>query len=234
MFNFIKWELKDYFKKSYIYFVVIGIVFGIILLLPYNDFTRYIFSMASFFYLIIMLVSFYGSYYLGTGKVVRSFSKKTFLLESMIPLSPKKILLSKYLIGLIINTLFLLIALLGIIILAVRAAGLQSTFETLKNIIEYINFENFVKFSITMFLISLAFLSLIVLLYIIIKVLLPNTSDTALVIVVGVIAFYNFGYFVYLFKIDNLYIIWLILMIITVASYFITSFLIERKLEIYD
>ena len=43
------------------------------------------------------MASLFGSYFVGTYKVNKSFNKKTFLLESMIPISAKKILLAKYL-----------------------------------------------------------------------------------------------------------------------------------------
>ena len=50
-----------------------------------------------------------------------SYQNKTFLLESMIPLSPNKILLAKYILGIILNIIYSIIFIIGLAIILKKA-----------------------------------------------------------------------------------------------------------------
>ncbi len=87
MFNYLKWELKDYIGNRYKWFIVALTIFFLVLITPSENLP----GLFMFAYITTMTICLLGTYYAGTKHAVDTFSKKTFLLESMIPKSAKKI-----------------------------------------------------------------------------------------------------------------------------------------------
>lgn len=238
MFKYIKWELKDYFKKGYKLLALVALIYILLLIIPItkdnsNSFLPGLIVLA---YSITLMVSIFGAYFLGTVKVINTFTKKTFLLESMIPFSAKRILLAKYILGIIINTMYILILLLGIIVFFVKGLGADLTFELLKDFVSSIDLVSFLKLVVSLVLTSVAFMSLVVLSYIIVKSLFPNSNNVVVGIIIAIFAIYVIGYVVGVITtdIDNIYVYWLIYAVTSCIAYFSTTLLIERKLEIYN
>ena len=193
MFKYIKWELKDFFKKSYILLAIVAIVYLLFLIIPFDS-KGFLVGLVSLLYILIILGSFIGSYFMGTLRVVGTFSKKTFLLESMIPTSVEKILLAKYILGIIINVVYIVVGVIGIIIFLVKGLGIGDTFDIIKLFVENMDAVSLIKLTVSAILSSVTFMSVIVLCYVLIKSFLPNTNNVILGIVVGIISLYVVGY----------------------------------------
>ena len=102
MFKYIKWELIDEFRRKKLLAAFVAIVYLLVLITP-GDATlmRYLIIPIT----IILCGSLFLSFISGAKKTMDSYQNKTFLLESMIPLSPNKILLAKYILAIIFNLL---------------------------------------------------------------------------------------------------------------------------------
>jgi len=107
MFKYIKWELKDFYKKYYKVGIGILILYALMALIPINFYQESVFSSLILIpFILTITVLMLGTFVYGTKRVIDTFKKPTFLLESMISYSPKKILLAKYLLAFIINVIF--------------------------------------------------------------------------------------------------------------------------------
>ena len=234
MLNYLKWELKNYFTSKSRWFIVIGIVYLLMLILPMTSSTGLISGLVALAYMIIMSISFIGAYFAGTRHAVNTFSKKTFLLESMIPVSAKKILLSKYILGIIINFIYIILIALGVMIVLIKGIGIEDTLAAYKFIFENLSFQTV----FTLICTSVLFLSVVVLSYVSVKAFNPSGRHEKITgFVVAVIAVYFVNYI--LIRIigsttTNIYIIDMIYLITSAISFFITAYLIENKLEIYN
>ena len=113
MFKYIKWELKDFYKKYYKVGIGVLILYALIALIPLNAYeTSTIATLIWIPFMIILMVLMFGTFVYGTKKIIDTFRKPTFLLESMISYSPRKILLAKYILAFIINVIFSALVLL--------------------------------------------------------------------------------------------------------------------------
>ena len=236
MANYIKWELKDYFSNKYMFFIGIGIVYLLSFLLPYDsDF--FLSGMIHFAFFIILYVSLIFSFIIGTKRVVDTFKKKTFLLESMIPLSVNKILLSKFVLGFLINFLYSFIGILGLSILLFKGIDVN-IFELFGELFSNITAGQFLRFCIMYILSILTFMSVVVLGYIIGKVIKPDGKGNKIIgVIVWVLIFYFIGYISgnIVSNSDNVELtLDIIYVISTLISFFASSWLIENKLEIYS
>jgi ABC-type transport system involved in multi-copper enzyme maturation permease subunit len=188
-------------------------------------------------FFITISVSFFGTFFKGTKTVIDSFDKKTFLLESMIPLPPKKILLAKYLLAIIMNTIYFIIFCLGIMVIIFNSSGFQGIIESLDNLIKNFELFSFIETSFSLFLLSITFMSLAILCFVMAKVINPNSKNSKFIgIVAAVISLYTIIFILTLIwssSNGNIYVSDLLYITVSVCSYFYTSYLIENKLEIY-
>lgn len=237
MLNYIKWELKNYFSNKYKWFIFIGIVFLFVAIIPL-DRAGFISGLFFLAYSIILFVAVLGSFFVGSKKAVDTFNKKTFLLESMIPQPVKKILLSKFLLGIILNLLYSLIAIIGFSIMIVKGAGFETLMKLLEEIIDTVTLTSFLRFSLTYILSTITFMSLIIFGYVLAKVLRPNgRGNKILGAIIWLILLYTYGWFIEDIgsSVSNIELFMdIAYVVITVVMYFATSWLIENKLEIYN
>ena len=238
MFNYIKWELKDTYKSKYKWLLLIAVIYLLTMVVPLEEKDDNFFQnliMLGFF--ITISVSFFGTFFKGTKTVIDSFDKKTFLLESMIPLPPKKILLAKYLLAIIMNTIYFIIFCLGIMVIIFNSSGFQGIIESLDNLIKNFELLSFIETSFSLFLLSIAFMSLAILCFVMAKVINPNSKNSKFIgIVAAVISLYTIIFILTLIwssSNGNIYVSDLLYITVSVCSYFYTSYLIENKLEIY-
>lgn len=235
MFNYLKWELKDYFGTKYKWFTVFGIIFLLFLIVP-MDKGGFFSGQIAFGFIIIMTIAFFGSYFAGTKHAIETFRKKTFLLESMIPVSSKKILLTKYILGIIINFIYVMIFIIGFSILIFKGAGIEKAFEFFEKLIEYLEPAKLLEVSLFLICSTVSFLSVVVVCFVLAKVINPsNKHDRLLGFILAIIVIYNTAYFVSLIvdSSTSIYIIDLIYLVIATIAFYITSYLIDNKLEIY-
>ena len=237
MLNYIKWELKNYFSNKYKWFIFIGIVYLFVTIIPMNraGFITGLFLLA---FSIILFISVLGSFFVGSKKAIDTFNKKTFLLESMIPQPVKKILLSKFLLGIILNLLYSFIAILGFSIIIIKGSGFDALIRMLEEIIENVSLSSFLRLSLTYILSTITFMSLIIFGYVLAKVLRPNGKGSKVLgAIIWVILLYTYGWFMEDIgtSVNNIELfIDIAYVVISVIMYFGTSWLIENKLEIYN
>jgi len=233
--KYIKWELKDYFSKKLLFFIGIGAIFLLSSIIPYNtDF--FLGGLIHFGFFMIVFVSLGFSFVIGTKRITDTFTKKTFLLESMIPLSVKKILLSKFIIGFLINFIYSVIGIIGLLIILVKGGDIN-ILDVFDGLFKTFNTEYFIRFCMAYIISILAFMSTVMLCYIIGKVIKPNGKGNKLIaIIIWFILFYSISYVAAIIAVDTEpdLILDLIYAITTVASFFVSSWLIENKLEIYN
>ena len=237
MLKYIKWELKDFFKRSIILLSIVAVVYLLFLVLPFeNKSIGFITGLVTLLYILIILGSFFGSYFMGTLRVVNTFSKKTFLLESMIPTSVEKLLLAKYVLGIIINIVYIAVGVIGISLFLVKGLGVDDTFEIIKLFVENMDGVALLKFTVSAVLSSVTFMSVIVLCYVGFKSFVPNSNNIVIGIVVAILALYVVGYVSDILDVTNAnyLVIWGILLAISAVAYFFSTLLIKNKLEIYS
>ena len=236
MFNYLKWELKDYFNRNLKWFIVALIIYALILIIPFED-KGLISGLVALGYMIVIMVALLGTYFAGTKHAVDTFSRKTFLLESMIPISSKKILLTKYLLGIIINFIYLFLVIIGFLVVIMKGIGVENTFEGLKKIIEFTDPIKFFEGVTLLICSSTAFLSVVVLCFVGAKAMNPNNKhDKILGFILAVITLYVVSYIIssILNGSTSVYLTDLVFLIIALISFFLTTNLVENKLEIYN
>ena len=237
MLNYIKWELKNYFSNKYKWFIFIGIVYLFVAIIP-MDRAGFITGLFFLAFSIILFISILGSFFVGSKKAVDTFNKKTFLLESMIPQPVKKILLSKFLLGIILNLLYSLIAILGFSVIIIKGAGFDTLMTMLERLIENISLSSFLRLSLTYILSTITFMSLIIFGYVLAKVIKPNgKGNKVLGAIIWIVLLYTYGWFIEDIgsSVNNIELFMdIAYVVISVVMYFSTSWLIENKLEIYN
>ena len=118
MFKYIKWELIEEVRKKKLLIVCAAIIYFLVLITS-NEATLMKYLVLPM--IIILLGSFSLAFSSGARKTMDSYQNKTFLLESMIPLSPNKILLAKYILGIILNIIYSIIFIIGLAIILKKA-----------------------------------------------------------------------------------------------------------------
>lgn len=236
MANYIKWDLKDYFSHKFVFFICIGAIYLLSVLLPYDS-SLFLVGLIHFSFFIILYVSLVFSFVIGTKRVVDTFKNKTFLLESMVPLPVKKILLSKFFLGFIINFIYSFIGIVGFSILLFKGVDIN-IFELFGEIFSNITFVQFFRFCIMYILSILTFMSVVVLGYVISKVIKPDGKGNKIIgVIIWFLSFYFISYITsYLVSYTEYFDLSLdiIYIVSTLISFFVTSWLIENKLEIYS
>lgn len=244
MFKYIKWELFALGKKNLKWLCAILGLYLLVFILPLSEDS----TIENLIYIPFMLViglSFAGAFLFGTKKVIDTFRKKTFLLESMISFSPYQILLAKYILAIIINIVCVLIGTLGIIVIMGKFGSVELIAEFFEGLFSEVGFANITKFIITVGMTSLSFTSLVTLCYVVAKCIIPNGKGS---IVLGVIIWWFANYFVnqlfYGIIFENMdiniletqaFLVYNLLWAALIAVYYlITVKLIQNKLEIYN
>ena len=228
--NYIKWDLKDYFSNKYIFFICIGAIYLLSAIIPYDS-SLFLAGLIHFSFFIILYVSLVFSFVIGTKRVADTFKKKTFLLES------NKILLSKFIIGFIINFIYSFIGIIGLAILLFKGVNIN-IFELFEELFDNITAVEFIRFCIVYIFSILTFMSIVVLGYVIGKVIKPDGKGNKIIgVIIWFVSFYFIGYFIGRIEIDTNYpdlVLDVIYIVITLISFFATSWLVENKLEIYN
>jgi len=242
MFKYIKWELFAFYKKNLKWLIAVAVLYGLVLILPPTTDG----AMVSLVYLpfgILLILFFLGAFFFGTKKVIDTFRNRTFLLESMIPSSPYKILLAKYIMAIIMNIFCIMMFLIGISIVLFRTLDVNFMIEAFNVILE-MDLGTLLMVGINLFVAALSFTALVTLCYIIAKCIMPNRRGS---VVVGIIIWYFLNYFIsqiFIGIFDNNFFFGyyefsefilfnLVSLGLICLYYFITVKLIEDKLEIY-
>lgn len=236
MFNYLKWELKDYILGKYKWFITIFVTLLLFVILPYEK-DGLITGLLALMVSIITLVSMFSAYFAGAKYTVDTFNKKTFLLESMIPISAKKLLVGKYLLGIIINAIYILILIAIILAFTIKGIGIEDTFEVLKQVVKLADIEDVVNYIILLICTSMAFFSIVILAFVGAKVINPNGKhDKILGFILAVILLYTVAYVITTTSTINESFIAadITYIVISVIAFYITAHLIENKLEIYN
>lgn len=235
MSSYLKWELKNYFGTKYKWFGLFGIIYLLFLLVPESS--GKIFGLIGSGYFIIIIICIYGIVFAGTKYTVQTFSKKTFLLESMIPVSGKKILLAKYLLGIIINLVYTAWAILGIIVFGFKYGGFEKLYDYLKDFLTNFDVVTLFRTFSAIFSTSLFILSVVIMCYVIAKAMNPaGKYDKIIGFILAYVALYLISSFIVEIRseISSVYFLDLIFILISAIAFYITSYFVENKLEIYS
>ena len=241
MSKYIKWELKEEIRTKFIPLIVIAIVYLLTIVVPDNSSLSGIVSIP---FTLILISSLVLSYVYGAYRTMKSYEKPTFLLESMIPLSPSKILLVKYLLGIIFNILFTILFIIGFAIVLYKIGEMEMIKEILKLFFNLdINGKTVIIRLLFMMLSStISFTTFTTLVYLIIKSLFPNSKRVLLVSFITGGILYSvilssglkelFKNLQELGQADILYSV--VLLGVSVVCYFISVWFIKNKLEVYN
>lgn len=244
MFKYIKWELLGLGKKNLKWILIVLGLYLVVAILPFSDDSN-IFNLLYIPFIVVVVLFFIGSFIFGTKKVIDTFRKKTFLLESMISFSPYRLLFAKYIMAIIINIICVILGTIGLTIMLAKAGEIDIILELFGDVLGNLGFVNILKFTITMIISSLSFTSLVTLCYVIAKCLMPNGKGS---LILGIIIWYFLNYLTteifYNLILSNVAenisdtsaffaynLLWIAIILI---YYLITVKLIENKLEIYN
>lgn len=239
MSKYIKWELINEFKNKAILFGIIAVVYFLVLIVPYSDNVFSSFLYLAFSFVISMACG--ASFLYGTSRTMSSYKNQTFLLESMIPLSPKKILLAKYILAIFFDFLFCILFVLGIAIVFSKAdVNLLGTFFKFFFNSDFDTKTVILRVFVLTITSTIAFTSLVTLIYIAIKSFFPSGKIQRIIATVaGTFLLYMLSYTtVNIFtnsasdNIDWIYSI--IMVVLSIGCYFASAWFIENKLEVYN
>ena len=230
MFKYLKWELKSIYRKYIKILIVIAVIMGLMAVIPFNT-DDTLTGAITIAFTITMIVLMLSTYILGTKKVLDTFSKPTFLLESMISIPPSKLLLAKYLLAIIINVICSILLITGMCIIIARATSL---IEMLKIFNIKLDFEIF-ETLITLLLSSTFFTSTVTLCFVWLKSTFPKLKGSMFFgALVWYFAMSFFGGILSGLNIESIWVFNFIELLIIALSYLGTVHLIENKLEIYN
>lgn len=235
--KFIKWELKNFFQNKKYWFLGIAVVYLLFIIIPIES-DNFLSGLITWLFSIIMFLSILGSFFFGAKTIVNSYKEKTFLLESMIPMPVNKTLLSKYIIGIIINIVFSIVTIAGVLVLFIKGGEIKLLFDLIKALVKEIDIITILRLGILYILSTIFFLSFVVLGFITVKVINPNGKGSKILGFIGwFIILYTYGFImgsINEIAFNSDYITDLVCLVLSVISFFTTSWLIENKLEIYN
>lgn len=229
MLNYIKWEMKSIYRKYTKVLIAMAIIMGLMAVIPLDG--DIITGTITFAFVITMMILTLSTYVLGTKKVLDTFSKPTFLLESMISIPPSKLLLAKYLLAIIINVICSILVVVGICVILARATSLIEVLE-LFNI--KIDFE-MIETLITLLVSSTFFTSTVTLCFVWLKSTFPKLKGS--LFFGAIIWYFTISFFIGILSsldVDSIWVLNFLELVIIILSYFGTVHLIENKLEIYN
>lgn len=230
MFKYIKWELKSLFRKYTKILIVFAAIIGLMAIIPLDG-DSFLAELVTFAFIIMVLVLLLSTFVFGTKKVIDTFRKPTFMLESMISFPPHKILLAKYLLAIILNTICAIMLVLSISVIVYRAAGFSEVLEMFNISLDIDTVETL----ITLLVSSTLFTSTVTLCYVLAKSLFPKGKGA---VILGIVIWYlGVGILAELLESFNLNSVWMfniVQLAIISLCYLGTVKLIENKLEIYN
>ena len=240
MFKYIKWELLDEFRKKKLIIGCVAIVYLLVFIAPVK-------SMLMRYLGLPMIIILFGSLSLsftsGSKRTMDSYQKKTFLLESMIPLSPNKILLAKYLLGIIFNIIYSIVFIIGLAIAAKKV-----DINLIKKIIDALYSLDFdewlvlLRFFVLLLSSSISATSLTTFVFLVLKSIFPNgkglkTISYIITTALAVFLLTTFLKDLIMSIVDleyfDLYFSAILLGIATIG-YFGSLYFVKNKLEIYN
>ncbi len=232
MFNYIKWELVNETKNKKIVLFTIVAIYLAVALLPYNDniITDFIYLAFS---LIIMGSLVLGFLY-GAKRTIDSYKNQTFLLESMISLSPGKILFAKYILAIIFNFVCSLIFIFGIFIAFNKSnINVDLIFKFFMNIDLKDKLE-LLKLFTSIFASTITFTAVVTFVYIAIRSFLPNIKIIKFLVYMASLFVLEILYQIIYDICNNSFMVYSILMlVVSFICYIGTVWFIENKLEVY-
>ena len=243
MSSYMKWEFKSIFKGNKVWFSTIAIIFFLEFLFIKMDIVdNTIGGLLTMAFTIILMISFFASFFYGTKRTIETFKKPTFLLESMIPIPASKLLTAKYLIAIAMNIIYAFIFVFGIF-LVMAAVDEIILVEMLGEMGKFILDHPIYLLRIFIFMIfySTAFSSIVTTIFCFFKSQFPNGK--AIGVISFILGYFAFGILVGLFgemmmgmNVEE-YMDFVIdgFMLVLIALGFIsTVHLVENKLEIYS
>ncbi|MCL2354852.1 MAG: hypothetical protein FWC68_03070 [Oscillospiraceae bacterium] len=193
MFKYIKWELKDFYKRHYKIGLAILILFALIAVVPFNTYEESgLFALLMFPFVITLMFLFFATFVYGTKRVIDTFKRPTFLLESMIAYSASKILLAKYILAFIINMICVLLVFAGFLVILFRVTDYVDILPALSDMLREMNFGALIQFVIQLLVTSLEFTSIVVMVYIFTKCYFKSKKGS---VIIGVVGWWVFNYF---------------------------------------
>lgn len=229
MLNYIKWEMKSIYRKYTKVLIAMAIIMGLMVVIPLDG--DIITGTVTFAFVITMMILTLSTYVLGTKKVLDTFSKPTFLLESMIPIPPSKLLLAKYLLAIIINVICSILVVVGICVILARATSLIEVLEFFNIKIDF----EMIEALITLLVSSTFFTSTVTLCFVWLKSTFPKLKGS--LFFGAIIWYFTISFFIGILSsldVDSIWVLNFLELVIIVLSYFGTVHLIENKLEIYN
>ena len=240
MSKYIKWELIDEVRRKKLIFAFIGIIYLLILIVPADSSVYgYLVLPLSF----ILCGSFFLSFIAGAKRTMESYENKTFLLESMIPLSPYKIMLAKYILAILSNLLYCLIFILGLSTIFFKA-DINFIKEILEGLFSLKFDEWKVLIRVFFMLLSscISVTAVTTLMFLFIKSLFPNGKGLKIIsfICSGIVMNIFMSTFLnnildIIRDVEYFDVIYsLILLLFSTALYFASVWFVKNKLEIYN
>ncbi len=236
MFKYIKWELINELKSKKLLLGVIAVTYLLVYLLPASD--NAIMDFIYLLFSIILIGTGVMAFFYGAKRTMDSYKNQTFLLESMIPLSPSKILLAKYILAIFFNFVFCIIFVLGLSVIVAKAdVNLIDLFIQGFLQLDADGKTFILRAFIQMISYTIAYTSIISLIYIGLKSFFPNGKGLR-----------SISYIVALFLLSLLQnalaenlpaanydiITSLIMLVITILGYGASVWFIQNKLEVYN
>lgn len=236
MFKYMKWEFLEDIKNKKILFGMVGVIYLLTFLLPDSD--TFLTGLIYLAFIFILMGSCFLSFMYGAKRTMDTYTKKTFLLESMIPLSPSKILLAKYILAILFDIIFSIVFWIGLVVILSKAnvnlledfievlthssfdakkAILRFCFLAICTAIAFTSFTSFVFVGLKSFFKKARGLKIIS--YIISYFVLSITSNIILksITSTSIDIFYSF-----------------IMLVITALCFWGSVWFVENKLEIYN
>ena len=240
MFKYIKWELLDEFRKKKLLLGCVAIIYILVLILSREStLIRYLILPM----IIILLGSLSLAFSSGAKKTMDSYQNKTFLLESMIPLSPNKILLAKYILAIILNIIYSIVFIIGLAIILKKA-----DINLIKEILDALYSLDFdewlilIRFFVLLISASIAATSLTTLVFLALKSVFPNgkgLKTISYIVTVVLVTFISGTFLADLFRSmaqSEYYDIYFSILLLgaATAGYFGSLYFVKNKLEIYN
>lgn len=236
MFKYIKWELINELKSKKLVLGVIAITYLLVYLLPTSD--NVIMNFIYLLFSIILIITGIMAFFYGAQRTINTFKNKTFLLESMIPLSSSKILFAKYLLAIFFNFVYCIIFILGLSVIFAKAN--TNLIELFINGFLQLDADGktfILRAFIQMISYTIAYTSIISLLYIGLKSFFPNGKGLrGISYIVGIflLSLVQNALANNIISANYDIITSIIMLIISLACYGASVWFIENKLEVYS
>ena len=232
MFKYIKWEMKSLFKHYTKLLMIIGIILLLMLIMPFQS-ENAINMGALFAFILLIFALFIGMFLFGTKKVIDTFRKPTFMLESMIAFPPYKILLAKYFLAFILNIVCVILLFICFFIIIWRLDSFPNAIEFILKAFSISNIVDVLPAMFDLFIVSIFFTSSVTCFFVLIKSWFPTAKGISIIaVVMWYICMIFLSSIVAAFALNG-WIYRLFIIGISALFYYFTVLLIENKLEVY-